>query len=635
MSKPQFEDFILETISKLAGARFKQAEEEINRAGQAILEELATVRGRLDGIMHKGLIDEAVSEISCRVEEHVRNLETGFERKLAEAVAANDDAWHSKQLQAVSDTDEAWQTRLTRSIESAEEAWRKKLADGESFWRSKLDAAVAGSNAEWQRKVDQAAAEANESWQARLQQSLEAADESWKRKLADAESFWRSKLDGALAGNSTDWQRKLDQAIAKGVAQAVAENDSAWKAKYDRAVTEAAEARGKGAPAGVPPKPSAADRVRIEALVSAGHDIIASSNQTDILLRLLGATRHFAGRIVLFVLKGDSLGAWKTEGKAWAAERPNVSAISVGRTSDTAVAVAQHDMKVLREDPRARAGNQALMSVLGGELPDLVLAAPIVVAGKSPAVLYADHRASDPEPMDIDTILYMVSLVQHRIETLGLLQKQGQREIAPPAPPSPPKAEPRPVPPPTPPPPPPKPAPASTPKPAPASPPPPPPPPKAELAPAKPPVSPATARFGPPSKAPAPPAAKPFEKDTFDLDDLLGTGPPKKGPPPAAPAPSGKPAAAAPVDPKRAAAERLARILVSEIKLYNETAVAQGRKGGNIYQMLKRDIDVSREHYASKVAPEVAKASDLLHEELVRTLCLGDPKLLGPGYPAP
>ncbi len=625
MSKPQFEDFILETISKLAGARFKQAEEEINRAGQAILEELATVRGRLDGILHKGLIDEAVSEISCRVEEHVRNIETGFERKLAESIAANDDVWHAKQLQAVSETDEAWQARLTRSIESAEESWRKKQLDGESFWRSKLDAALTGSNAEWQRKLEQAAAEANESWQARLQQSLETADESWKKKLADAESFWRSKLDAAVAGNTADWQRKLDQAMGKGAAQAVAENDASWKRKFDRAVADAVEARGKGAPVGAPSKPSPADRVRIEALVSAGNDIIASSNQTDILLRLLAATRHFAGRIVLFVLKGDSLGAWKTEGKAWAADRPNVSAISVGRTSDTAVAVAQHDMKVLREAPGARPGNQALVAMLGGEKPDLVLAAPIVVAGKSPAVLYADHRAADPEPMDIDTILYMVSLVQHRIETLGLLQKQGHREIAPPVPPPPPpKPEPRPVPPP-----------ASPPKPAPA---PPPPPPRTEPAPSKPPASPATARFGPPSKAPAPPAAKPFGKDTFDLDDLLGTGPPEKAPapPPAPPVPSGKPAAAgAPADPKRAAAERLARILVSEIKLYNESAVAQGRKGGNIYQMLKRDIDVSREHYTSKVAPEVAKAGDLLHEELVRTLCLGDPKLLGPGYPGP
>ena len=45
-------------------------------------------------------------------------------------------------------------------------------------------------------------------------------------------------------------------------------------------------------------------------------------------------------------------------------------------------------------------------------------------------------------------------------------------------------------------------------------------------------------------------------------------------------------------------ARRFARLLVSEIKLYNEQKVAEGRRGGDLYDRLKEeDIDRSRQMY--------------------------------------
>ena len=76
-------------------------------------------------------------------------------------------------------------------------------------------------------------------------------------------------------------------------------------------------------------------------------------------------------------------------------------------------------------------------------------------------------------------------------------------------------------------------------------------------------------------------------------------------------------------------ARRFAELLVSEIKLYNERAVREGREEGNLYRRLKGEIDLSRQVYEQKF-PEAARAgSDFLREELVRILADGRPEALG------
>jgi hypothetical protein len=80
-------------------------------------------------------------------------------------------------------------------------------------------------------------------------------------------------------------------------------------------------------------------------------------------------------------------------------------------------------------------------------------------------------------------------------------------------------------------------------------------------------------------------------------------------------------------------ARRFARLLVSEIKLYNEKKVKEGRNQGDIYNRLRDDIERSREMYAKRVAPPVAARHDYFHQELVNTLAEGDSAKLGSGYP--
>jgi hypothetical protein len=80
-------------------------------------------------------------------------------------------------------------------------------------------------------------------------------------------------------------------------------------------------------------------------------------------------------------------------------------------------------------------------------------------------------------------------------------------------------------------------------------------------------------------------------------------------------------------------ARRFARLLVSEIKLYNEQKVKEGRESSDLYERLKEAIDRSREMYDKRVQPPVAAKFDYFHYELVNTLAEGDDNKLGSGYP--
>ena len=80
-------------------------------------------------------------------------------------------------------------------------------------------------------------------------------------------------------------------------------------------------------------------------------------------------------------------------------------------------------------------------------------------------------------------------------------------------------------------------------------------------------------------------------------------------------------------------ARRFARLLVSEIKLYNEKKVQEGRQERDLYERLREAIDRSREMYDKRVQPPVAAKFDYFHFELVNALADGEVERLGSGYP--
>lgn len=82
-------------------------------------------------------------------------------------------------------------------------------------------------------------------------------------------------------------------------------------------------------------------------------------------------------------------------------------------------------------------------------------------------------------------------------------------------------------------------------------------------------------------------------------------------------------------------AKRFARLLVSEIDLYNKTKVADGRKNKDLYKRLKSDIERSRLTFKKRFSKPVGPPIDFFHEELIRSLANNDSSLMGPEYPGP
>ena len=97
--------------------------------------------------------------------------------------------------------------------------------------------------------------------------------------------------------------------------------------------------------------------------------------------------------------------------------------------------------------------------------------------------------------------------------------------------------------------------------------------------------------------------------------------------PPSEPAPGA--GAAGEEDARQEEARRFARLLVSEIKLYNEDEVERGRAEKDIGARLKEDIERSREMYEKRIPADVRQGHDYFRDELVRILADGDADALG------
>jgi len=79
-------------------------------------------------------------------------------------------------------------------------------------------------------------------------------------------------------------------------------------------------------------------------------------------------------------------------------------------------------------------------------------------------------------------------------------------------------------------------------------------------------------------------------------------------------------------------AQRFARLLVDEIKLYNQAKVAEGRRNKDMYDRLKDDIEKSRATYQKRYGSTVAASGEYFQKEVVRSLAEDDLSVMGAGF---
>jgi hypothetical protein len=315
---------------------------------------------------------------------------------------------------------------------------------------------------------------------------------------------------------------------------------------------------------------SAEDLLRIISQIHAG------TSQKEILRALLEGTSRYCGRAALFVVKAGSAMGW--QGRAF--ENDNLKDFSLdvrapmpARALEARVPVRAH---ISEMDPN-------FIRQFGAPAEQQALLLPLPLKDKIAALVYADGGRDGGGKMEAAALELLVAATSAWLEVASL-RKQAAKEGT---------AEP--------------------------------------------------ASEAPPAPAPA---AVPSYSDPFAGHAPIYAASPR--PEVAAPVMTamGSSAAAAAVAPARdefaemsaqdaevhRKAQRFARLLMDEIKLYNQAKVAEGRKNRDLYDRLKDDIEKSRTTYFRRYGNTVAAGKDYFGTELIRCLADDDVALLGPNF---
>ncbi|MGE3275239.1 MAG: GAF domain-containing protein [Vicinamibacterales bacterium] len=98
---------------------------------------------------------------------------------------------------------------------------------------------------------------------------------------------------------------------------------------------------------------------------------------------------------------------------------------------------------------------------------------------------------------------------------------------------------------------------------------------------------------------------------------------------PAVPVPPSAETSTQPSNVAEESARRFARLLLSEIRLYHEPAVAEGRERRNLLARLAPELERARRMYDARVPVSLRTRAELFQQEIVATLAGGDQSLLG------
>ena len=343
---------------------------------------------------------------------------------------------------------------------------------------------------------------------------------------------------------------------------------------------------------------------RLGLLDTALKEIALQSNQVEILTCYLDKAAQFASRAALFVVKAGNLVGWQARGFEGDFNNASIKTLVFPADRDNFLRKVADTRTACNT---ATAGNPEVMEVVsrfGPLAPDAVCAIPLVVRDKTVAVLYADPGLVPNASVDGHSLEIVTTVVSLTVELSSARAKLGIK---------------------------PQDAPARETSTAPAAPAPPP-------------------RVAPPVVAAQPVMEPPPQHMEPSAKQVPGAewAPPIEPPQPTVPAPAAtqtQPASHVPppstnevneADQKlHNDARKCARLLVSEIKLYNEQKVQVGRRDKNLYSLLRDDIDKSREMYEKRVSPSVAGQVDYFYDELVRLLADNQVSALGPECPGP
>jgi len=420
----------------------------------------------------------------------------------------------------------------------------------------------------------------------------------------------KARTSALISQQMANWVVEIQRAIQGHQASLVRALDELGEtvARYDEKVDESAIGAAIAEVLAQQPPAAGADYSGLKASIAT---IEKGTNLSEVLTTLVTETTKHVPRAAMFILKNNAAVGWFARGFD---HNDVVRSLSVPLTADTVFRIVHSSRHATRGHVTHSPSTAQALARLGGDAQGVV-AVPLILRDKVAAVLYGATPEDEVPAGAADAVEILVSFSGKVIDVLSAAAKApaaagtstspgiGSGHTSPGL---------RPVP-----------GPTTGPVSAPVA-----PPPFAPsiAAPPAPPVSsqdiggstvmfPGASPRTTGAHAPARPTAVPF-------------APPAPHP---APAPPAAPARAlAPEDQKaHDDAKRFARLVVSEIKLYNEAKVAEGRRTKDIYERLKEDIERGRQMYHDRVPGAVRDTTDYFHDELVRILAGGDASALG------
>jgi hypothetical protein len=403
----------------------------------------------------------------------------------------------------------------------------------------------------------------------------------------------KARTSALISQQMANWVVEIQRAIQGHQASLVRALDELGEtvARYDEKVDEQSIAASVAEVLAQQPPAATADYSGLKASMAV---VEKGTNLSEVLTHLVGEVAKQVDRVAMFIVKNNAAVGWYARGFD---HNEAVKALTVPLTADTLFRLVHGSRHATRGHVSHSPATVQALARLGGD-PQGVLAVPLILRDKVAAVLYCDTAQDEMPAATADLVEILVTFAGKVIDVLSA----APRAVGP------------------------GPSPAGT---SPGL---------RPAAPAVPAVASALNGTGPgrlpigtgtikPQPAPAsvlkPPTTPPR------MAPPVFTPGPRPAAPPSPPTPP--PRALAPEDQKsHDDAKRFARLVVSEIKLYNEAKVTEGRKTRDIYERLKEDIERGRQMYHDRVPPPVREASDYFHDELVRILAGGDPSALGP-----
>ncbi len=165
-------------------------------------------------------------------------------------------------------------------------------------------------------------------------------------------------------------------------------------------------------------------------LITAGNKMLSGSGQAEILHSLLQGAAQYAGRSILFLTRGENIFGWKTAGGVSFGESQSVESLQMSKDAENIVARACQEGTKLEEHPDGQSPcAHPLLQAIPGRTPATMVAIPIRILGKCPAILYADHHPSDEVPFDLAALEFLACLTQNKIELQALLQVFQSAEV--------------------------------------------------------------------------------------------------------------------------------------------------------------------------------------------------------------